>query len=1090
MIVLIKERLKGLLALVLAGATALTTTTAVSAAESVTEGKLPWGGYAFLESDAIISGVYVPKSDSFSDYIVSDPAKLDPIAGINDNFYTAGGYKIGWGYMNSGDNIEFPHGEFHIEEHKMDEPITVTMIEGIDNSPEPGKAYKTLVVNDVAKEFTIDYYDIFGDKKGTFFFSDGVQKIDEKDLFEDGEYKKYTLIYNDTEQSVEFSLDLSSSEHPSAWTELTSYWNTNYNEKTFDQSKLSLHRKADFSVNSYYNNATPDDLSYLKARMHDDDLWWLRGEESKYIKGSDLYDYIDNYNSSSRLRLYFDNISIHLSSDPLEEEGYYELNSKPINKIPFDLNDMIDNVPEYNEVVWTLWNATESGWCHVKYKVATDQRRLVNINDLNEANDAVFEYKFVPIVYSVPVDGADALKVTVVDKEFPTDGGDYLFTYGDSVSKVVKNGEELWTEIAAVAADYDSTKAKLAKIQPITSAALNVKVPAIGGTPADAEAAFANYTVTYTKWNPEDSVFKANKEYTVTATLTPTLGYAFSADTTATVNSKPADANLNADGTLTVSYKFSATDKNTITSAEVTVTAPEEGKTPENTAELPADADYTVNSVSWNTDKEFTTGTEYTVTVELAPGADHKFSADATAAVNGSNAKIKLNSDGTLTVTYTFAKLEDEIDKELEKLHPVIKIPDGKPIPEDVIKKIKEKGKEVEIDYGDYSWIIKPDFEPGFVPKAIDLSLRKVGEKDWATVVNNVTGHKYKMQIDIAYTGNFGFTAYLVLDLSEGMKNAPAGDYYANLYQIVGNKLEWNGYSKLEADENGKWIAQLEFTHASEWLITIDSEINPGSDTKSDSSSSSSVIGSKTNLARTIKSVGWTKITDEIKNSSAGSTISITLNDETTMPADALQAAIDKGVKLVMDAGFGRIWTIDGKTAVPGKYIDLSISGVNVGIPEAAYADILCSDSRQLKLNARLLNFTAQLTAFIGNENIGQNAALYSYNEETGKLVFQDISVVDKNGNVIFDIKCGGRYFIALGSEVTSPYYLCGDVNGDGVVNAIDAAAILKNAVYGYPLDKRCGDTNGDGEVNAHDALPILHYVVGDVKILPVKDGE
>ena len=65
------------------------------------------------------------------------------------------------------------------------------------------------------------------------------------------------------------------------------------------------------------------------------------------------------------------------------------------------------------------------------------------------------------------------------------------------------------------------------------------------------------------------------------------------------------------------------------------------------------------------------------------------------------------------------------------------------------------------------------------------------------------------------------------------------------------------------------------------------------------------------------------------------------------------------------------------------------------------------------------------------------------------------------------------------------PSYLCGDVNGDGVVNAHVAAAILKYATYGYPLDKRCGDTNADGAVDAHDALPILNYVVGNVKLLP-----
>ena len=376
-----------------------------------------------------------------------------------------------------------------------------------------------------------------------------------------------------------------------------------------------------------------------------------------------------------------------------------------------------------------------------------------------------------------------------------------------------------------------------------------------------------------------------------------------------------------------------------------------------------------------------------------------------------------------------------------------------------------------------------PCFDVDYTAKPIDLRIMRVAESNWAEAVKTASGHLYKMQISIQHSGDFGFTALLKLNLSDG-KPANPGTYYANLYQLSGDQLKWSVYSDL-AEESGKYIAKLEFTHASDWLVTIDSEINPGS---GNDGGSTGGFGNRVNgikKARTLKSEGWDNIVKEIKSTGEGSVIEITLNDETTMPEDALQAAIDRKMKLIMDAGFGRIWEIDGAKAVPGKYIDLSISGVDVGIPEASYAGILCSDSRQLRINARLLNFTAQLTAFIGKDNIGQNAALYSYNDETGKLVFQDISAVDRDGNVIFNIKCGGRYFIALGSEVAPPAYLCGDVNGDGVVNAHDAAAILKYATYGYPLDKRCGDTNADGAVDAHDALPILNYVVGNVKLLP-----
>lgn len=237
--------------------------------------------------------------------------------------------------------------------------------------------------------------------------------------------------------------------------------------------------------------------------------------------------------------------------------------------------------------------------------------------------------------------------------------------------------------------------------------------------------------------------------------------------------------------------------------------------------------------------------------------------------------------------------------------------------------------------------------------------------------------------------------------------------------------------------------------------------------------------------AKTDRSKGWDKITSEIKSAPSGSTIEITLNDDTYIPEDALKAAVDNKVKLVMDAGFGRTWTIDGAKAVSGDHIDLTISGVNVGIPAEAYQYILFSDSRQLRVNARQLNFTAQLTVQIDKDNVGQNAALYLYNEKTGKLVFQSLSVVDKDGSVTFDVTGGGRYFIALGSEVKAPSALCGDVNGDGVVNAFDAAAILIGVISGSVTGRFFADFNSDGVVNELDAAMLLKYVVGIVKELP-----
>lgn len=109
-----------------------------------------------------------------------------------------------------------------------------------------------------------------------------------------------------------------------------------------------------------------------------------------------------------------------------------------------------------------------------------------------------------------------------------------------------------------------------------------------------------------------------------------------------------------------------------------------------------------------------------------------------------------------------------------------------------------------------------------------------------------------------------------------------------------------------------------------------------------------------------------------------------------------------------------------------------------------------------------------------------------------------------KDGEYVLDVDgCNGRHVIldstsadnsasyahnqlkkayeALQAEIkkqTNPDAVLGDVNGDGVVNALDASAILKAVVAGTEIDVKVGDYNADGTVNALDASAILKFVV------------
>ena len=89
-------------------------------------------------------------------------------------------------------------------------------------------------------------------------------------------------------------------------------------------------------------------------------------------------------------------------------------------------------------------------------------------------------------------------------------------------------------------------------------------------------------------------------------------------------------------------------------------------------------------------------------------------------------------------------------------------------------------------------------------------------------VINKVTGERYSMNLTLAYEGEFGFKAKLTIN----MEAANAG-LYANLfyYNPETGELEFMCAGKI--DEAGN--AQLDFVHASDYTIVIDTEPMNGS---------------------------------------------------------------------------------------------------------------------------------------------------------------------------------------------------------------------------------------------------------------------
>ncbi len=97
------------------------------------------------------------------------------------------------------------------------------------------------------------------------------------------------------------------------------------------------------------------------------------------------------------------------------------------------------------------------------------------------------------------------------------------------------------------------------------------------------------------------------------------------------------------------------------------------------------------------------------------------------------------------------------------------------------------------------------------------------------------------------------------------------------------------------------------------------------------------------------------------------------------------------------------------------------------------------------------------------------------YKLVNNKPVFQNCVRISENGSALIpEMNSSGKYVVM----VCDFSDIVGDANNDGVLNALDASAILKDIVKitdaENPLMR---DFNGDGIVNAPDASAILRQI-------------
>ena len=111
-------------------------------------------------------------------------------------------------------------------------------------------------------------------------------------------------------------------------------------------------------------------------------------------------------------------------------------------------------------------------------------------------------------------------------------------------------------------------------------------------------------------------------------------------------------------GAISVTYELpAAADAKTVNGAAVSITPPAYGDTPSTTATVAGTDHCTASEVTWTPDEAAFGEKAYTATVTLTPKTDYTFVNNAVFTINGHMADVTPNTDGSVTLSYTFPAL-------------------------------------------------------------------------------------------------------------------------------------------------------------------------------------------------------------------------------------------------------------------------------------------------------------------------------------------------------------------------------------------------------------------------------------------------
>jgi hypothetical protein len=192
----------------------------------------------------------------------------------------------------------------------------------------------------------------------------------------------------------------------------------------------------------------------------------------------------------------------------------------------------------------------------------------------------------------------------------------------------------------------------------------------------------------------------------------------------------------------------------------------------------------------------------------------------------------------------------------------------------------------------------------------------------------------------------------------------------------------------------------------------------------------------------------------------------------------------DKNVTNDWGTVFHNLWAVSGKSA------PVAMATQTYTIEQVNQAPVLDSIGPQTGNEGETLEFRVSATdpdgdlILLSAENRPDNAVFADSGNGTGTFVFTPDTAQAGVYQVAF-IASDGALADTEVVEITvndAPTYICGDVNGDGVVGPTDVVYLL-NYLFrnGTPPDPLwIGDVNSDGGVTPSDVIYLLNYLFRD----------